>query len=262
MAEVRKVVNIDEDKCDGCGVCVPACAEGAIQIIDGKARLVSEVYCDGLGACLGKCPQDAITIEERPAEEFDEDAVERHLEELERGKRVKAIVEQAIAKPQAGGGCPGSLSRMFDSGPRQAAAGSEDPAGEIASRLGNWPVQLNLAPTRAPYFDSAALLISADCVPFAYADFHRKFLGEKTLLIGCPKLDDARHYVDKLSRIFLQNDLQAVEVMIMEVPCCSGLVHIVREAAEAASLTVPLTFTRVGIRGEILDKQVLTPDAV
>ncbi|MFC1537438.1 ATP-binding protein [Gemmatimonadota bacterium] len=262
MAELRKVVKIDEDKCDGCGVCVPSCAEGAIQIIDGKARLVSEVYCDGLGACLGECPQDAITIEERQADEFDQDAVERHLEDLEKQKHVKFNTDRSIQRPKAMGGCPGSLSRMFEPEEGLNKRQAEDSAGDINSRLRNWPVQLNLAPTKAPYFDGASLLISADCVPFAFADFHRKFLGGKTLLVGCPKLDDAEHYKEKLSRIFQQNDLREVEVLIMEVPCCSGLVHIVRMAAEEAETNVPLTFTTISLRGEVLDKRVLTPGTV
>jgi ferredoxin len=262
MAELRKVVKIDEEKCDGCGVCVPSCAEGAIQIIDGKARLVSEVYCDGLGACLGKCPQDAITVEERQADEFDQDAVERHLENLEKQKRVKFNTDRSIQRPKAMGGCPGSLSRMFEAEEGLNKRQAEDSAGDINSRLGNWPVQLNLAPTKAPYFDGVSLLISADCVPFAFADFHRKFLAGKTLLVGCPKLDDAEHYKEKLSRIFQQNDIREVEVLTMEVPCCSGLVHIVRMAAEEAETNVPLTFTTISLRGEVLDKRVLSPGAV
>ncbi len=262
MAGIRKIVKIDEDKCDGCGLCVPACAEGAIQIIDGKARLVSEVYCDGLGACLGNCPQDAIIIEERRAEEFDKEAVEQHLEKLERGKRVKSIVDQSMARPPMGGGCPGSLSRMFDPAVPQAVAQADESVGEIKSRLGNWPVQLNLAPIKAPYFEGATLLICADCVPFAFADFHRKFLGGKTLLVGCPKLDDIEHYTEKLTQIFLQNDIRAVEVMIMEVPCCSGLAHIVHVAAEQANKGMPVTVFRAGIRGDVLDKQVVTPGVV
>ena len=251
MAGIRKIVRIDEEKCDGCGLCVPACAEGAIQIIDGKARLVSEVYCDGLGACLGKCPRDAITIEERRAEEFDNEAVEQHLEELEREKRVKSIVDQSMARPPMGGGCPGSLSRMFEPAVPQADAPADESVGEIESRLGNWPVQLNLAPIKAPYFDGATLLISADCVPFAFADFHRRFLGGKTLLVGCPKLDDIEHYTEKLTRIFLQNDISAVEVLIMEVPCCSGLVHMAQEAVRASGQDIPLREVTIGVRGDL-----------
>ncbi|MCJ7745606.1 MAG: 4Fe-4S binding protein, partial [Actinobacteria bacterium] len=177
---VRNVVRIDEEKCDGCGECVHACAEGAIQIIDGKARLISETYCDGLGVCLGECPQDAITIEEREAEEFDEDAVRRHLEEEESGTLEC--------------GCPGSTPQVIERCELQDKKGEPGEAAEVVSRLGNWPVQIQLLPAKAPYFDGASLLIAADCVPFAYADFHRKLLEGKTLLIGCPKLDSAEFY--------------------------------------------------------------------
>ena len=208
---VRNVVSIDEEKCDGCGECVPACAEGAIQIVDGKARLISETYCDGLGACLGECPQDAITIEEREAEEFDEDAVRRHLE-------------------------------------KESAA-----AAEVVSRLGNWPVQIQLLPAKAPYFEGASLLIAADCVPFAYADFHSEFLEGKTLLIGCTKLDSAEFYRKKLAQIFIQNDIKSIDVVYMEVPCCFGLVHLVHESIKESGKDIPLTLIKVGIRGDIID---------
>jgi len=243
----RKIIKIDEEKCDGCGLCVPACAEGAIQVIDGKARLVSEVYCDGLGDCLGECPRGALTIEEREAEEFDEKAVERHL--VEQKAQQTAPSQQSDPLPC---GCPGSASQTLK--PRQTARpDAEGDAGTTPSALGNWPVQLHLVPVVAPYFNEARLVIAADCVPFSFADFHRKFLAGRALLVGCPKLDDAEAYREKLAQIFRQNDIKSVEVVYMEVPCCFGLVHLVGKALEESGRDIPLSFTKVGIHGEILE---------
>ncbi|MBW2263681.1 MAG: 4Fe-4S binding protein [Deltaproteobacteria bacterium] len=239
----RKVVKIDEELCDGCGDCVPACEEGAIQIIDGKARLVSDVYCDGLGACLGDCPQDAISIEEREADDFDEAAVAKHIAKLDSGPPAHAH------PPAAECGCPGSAVRSLDPGP--APEGDRSGAESGPSMLRNWPVQIKLMPVRAPYLDGADLLIAADCVPFAYRGFHGRFLAGKTLLIGCPKLDDAEFYIDKLTQLFMHNDVKSVEIAIMEVPCCMGLEHIVTGALQAAGKSMPVTITVVGVRGEI-----------
>lgn len=239
---VRNVVRIDEEKCDGCGQCAAACAEGAIEIVDGKARLVSESYCDGLGACLGECPQDAITIEQRDAAEFDEEAVKEHLA----GKPL-------MAEEPAPAACPGSASRSID---RCEIIDMEGEPGEkttVPSQLGNWPVQLKLVPTKAPYFEGADLVIAADCVPFAYADFHRKFLRDKVLTIGCPKLDSAEFYRKKLAQIFASNDLKSIEVVYMEVPCCFGLVHLVHESLKETGKDIPLTLTKLGIKGDILE---------
>jgi NAD-dependent dihydropyrimidine dehydrogenase PreA subunit len=235
---VRNVVRIDEDLCDGCGDCVPACEEGAIQVIDGKARLVSDVYCDGLGACLGECPQGAISIEERDADEFDEAAVARHLEGL-----------RADARPPAMEcGCPGSAVRDLRPAAREGGGAVED-AGP--SMLRNWPVQIKLVPVRAPYLDGADLLIAADCVAFAYRGFHGRFLAGKTLLVGCPKLDDAELYIEKLAEMFRHNDVRSVEIAIMEVPCCMGLEHIVGRALQASGKSVPVTLSVVGVRGDL-----------
>lgn len=245
----RKIVRIDEEKCDGCGLCVTACAESAIRIIEGKARLVSETYCDGLGACLGECPQDAITIEEREAEAFDEDAVKRHLAAASGTER--ASERPLPAEPPRG--CPGMLSRMLQQ-PRPASVpGGPDPAGSAPSQLVNWPIQLNLVPVMAPYFQGARLLIAADCVPFALADFHSRFLAGKILLIGCPKLDDAPQYRQKLAEIFLRNAIVSAEVLHMEVPCCFGLVQLVDLALRDSGKEIPLTITKIGLRGEILE---------
>jgi ferredoxin len=236
---VRKVVHIDEEKCDGCGECVTACEEGAIQVIDGKARLISETYCDGLGACLGECPQDAITVEEREAEDFDEEEVRLHLEEEKSGTLEC--------------GCPGSASQVIERCELQDKKGEPGEATEVQSRLANWPVQIQLLPAKAPYFDGASLLIAADCVPFAYADFHRKLLEGKTLLIGCPKLDSADFYRKKLAQIFIQNDIKSIDVVYMEVPCCFGLVHLVHESLKESGKDIPLTLVKVGIRGDVLE---------
>jgi len=247
MLTRRKIIRIDEEKCNGCGLCVPSCAEGAIQIIDGKARLVSETFCDGLGACLGECPQGALTVEERESEAFDAAAVEDHL------ARVAAACQEIEASAQEtplACGCPGSTSQVLE---RAAESGPyEENLPAATSQLGNWPVQLRLVPVRAPYFDGARVLISADCVPFAFADFHRRFLGGRTLLVGCPKLDDAQAYRDKLAQIFLQNDIREIEVAHMEVPCCFGLVHLVQGALEDSGKPIPLTVTRVGTRGDLV----------
>jgi ferredoxin len=237
---VRNVVNIDEEKCDGCGECVTACVEGAIQVMDGKARLISETYCDGLGACLGECPQDAITIEEREAEEFDEEAVRRHMEEGGESDKLEC-------------GCPGSASQVIERCELQDKKGETCHETAVPSQLGNWPVQIQLVPTKAPYFEGASLVIAADCVPFAFADFHRRFLAGKTLLIGCPKLDSADFYRKKFAQIFIQNDIKSIDVVYMEVPCCFGLVHLVHESLKESGKNIPLTLIKVGIRGDIIE---------
>lgn len=249
----RKIVRIDEEKCTGCGLCVPGCAEGALQIVDGKARLVSEVYCDGLGACLGECPEGAITIEEREAAGFDQAAVEQRLGE--KGKPAPAADAPAEKKPDLPCGCPGSLSREI--------ARPAHPAGPAVGRgapslLGNWPVQIALVPERAPYLQGARLLIAADCVPFAYGDFHRRFVHGRTVLVGCPKLDDPAFYQEKIASILRGNDITGVDVVTMEVPCCSGLTRLVQAALSASGKSLPATFTRVGISGDLLETREVT----
>lgn len=259
MAKVtRKIVQIDEELCDGCGLCVPSCAEGALQIVDGKARLVSEVYCDGLGACLGECPQGAITIEERPAEEFDVAAVEEHLGDMDReagAHRHEHAGPQAHAAGPAAGGhpfaCPGS--RTMD---LRKPAGEEcvEPEttfeGALKSELGQWPVKLYLVSPNAPYFQDAELLLAADCAPFAYAAFHPDFLKGTAVVIGCPKFDDAALYREKLTAILRANDIRKVTVLHMEVPCCFGLVQLAKQALDASGKNIPLEDVTVTIRGE------------
>ncbi len=240
---VRKIVEIDEEKCDGCGLCVPNCAEGAIEIIDGKARLVSETYCDGLGACLGHCPRDAIRIIERQADPFDEQAVEQ---------RLKSIQQSGASSPA--NGCPGASLQVFS--PAAGSAQSGSPAGahsEAAtsgkSALGQWPIQFHLVPPGAPFLAGSDLLLAADCVPFAYADFHTDLLPGRTLLVGCPKLDDVQSYVGKLAQIISTADLQSITVARMTVPCCGGLMWLVRTAMERAGKQVPVEEVIISIDG-------------
>lgn len=243
---MRKVVVIDEAKCDGCGECVTSCAEGAIAVIDGKARLVSEIYCDGLGACLGHCPQGAITVEEREAAAFDEAATRKHLTNLQRAQAATLRVTETPHQ------CPGSMMRSFD---RPAAAVQSDgpPVGNIPSALSNWPIQLTLVPPMAPYLQRADILLVADCVPFAYADFHRRFLKGKPVIIGCPKLDQMDACAKKLTEIVRVAKPESLSVLHMEVPCCSGFTRLAQYALQAAASDAPLTDVTIGIRGEILD---------
>ena len=230
---LRKIVRIDPDKCNGCGDCVPSCAEGAIQIINGKAVLAADNLCDGLGACLGECPMDAITIEEREADEFDEAAVEQHL--AAQGKPAPAGHHHAPAAPAPaahhhGGGCPGSRAMSFERPQETSSA----PAASRQSQLGQWPVQLTLVSPTAPYFQGADLLITADCVPFAYAGYHEEFLKGKALVVGCPKLDDNQFYLQKLTDLFRTADIKSITVARMEVPCCGGIAMVARQALVAA----------------------------
>jgi Pyruvate/2-oxoacid:ferredoxin oxidoreductase delta subunit len=235
----RKIVKIDEGKCTGCGLCIPNCAEGALRIVDGKAKLMSEKFCDGLGACLGHCPEDAITVIEREAEEFDEKAVEVHLH-----KQI-----EAQPKPQpVFAGCPSSRTMHFKVVEARTDSGSAAPS---VSQLTHWPVQLKLVPVNAPYFQDADLLIAADCVPFAYPDFHRDFLMGKAVVVGCPKLDDIQYYREKLTEIFKANSIKSITLPHMEVPCCFGLVKATEDAIAASGKKIPLKKVKIGIRGDI-----------
>ncbi len=248
----RKVVHIDEGKCDGCGQCVTGCAEGAIAIIDGKARLVSEIYCDGLGACLGHCPQGAIHIEEREAPEFDEAKTRAHLDRLQAQKAAVKPLPLASAPPQ----CPGSMMRSLGDRKAPVAERSESPQ---PSQLCNWPVQLTLVPPSAPYFREADLLLVADCVPFACADFHRRFLRGKPVIIGCPKLDQADAYVKKLAQILRAAKPRSLTVVHMEVPCCSGLTRVAQYARELAESEIGISDCTVGINGDVLAEDQALP---
>lgn len=256
---MRNIVKIDESKCDGCGACIVSCAEGAIAIIDGKARLVGENLCDGLGNCLGRCPRDAITVEQRAADDFDEQAVQRHL----------AVAPAAAVAPPVGhahggcpgaamqllgfgaapaGGCPGTMARQLKA-PRQAV--TEGP-GTAESQLTHWPVQLALVPTTGPIWQEADVLIAADCVSFAMADFHQRLLAGRTLAIACPKLDDVEPYIVKLAAIFAHNTIRSVTVAHMEVPCCMGLVFAVKDAlAKSGRTDLPLREVTISVEGRI-----------
>ena len=248
---IRKIVQIDEAKCNGCGLCVPSCAEGAITIVNGKAKLAADQLCDGLGACLGDCPLGAITIVERESEEFDEAAVEEHLKKIGRAPAPHGHAAPApVAPAHVGGGCPGSRVMSFT-----PAAAPGSPSGEASaprsSTLRQWPVQLHLVPTSAPYFQDADLLIAADCVPFAYADFHKEFLAGKALVIGCPKLDDNRFYQEKLTELLRVSSVRSVTVLRMEVPCCGGIVGAAVQAVAASGKDIPFTEVTIGIDGRV-----------
>ncbi|MBM4102440.1 MAG: 4Fe-4S ferredoxin [Planctomycetes bacterium] len=240
----RNIVKIDENKCNGCGLCVNACAEGAIQLVNGKARLVSEIYCDGLGACLGHCPQGAITIEQRDAAEFDEKATHAHL------KQMKAKTEPAA---EGGFGCPGMRMRTFEKKPSAATSSS----GPVESQLGQWPVQLKLVSPMAPYFAGSDLLLAADCVPFAMGDFHSTLLKDHSVAVGCPKLDDGGYYVDKLTQIIQHNHLHSLTVVHMEVPCCSGLLRIAEAAIQKAGVKMDYEDITISLQGRILSRKTI-----
>ncbi len=243
---LRDIVRIDEDKCNGCGLCVPACAEGAIRIIDGKARLLADNLCDGLGACLGHCPQDAIIVEKRPAVAFDEAAVHVHLQDAPPANHGCPSLQVRGAAPAGGSGCPSTRVQQLERPVAVAAA----TVGPRSSELRQWPVQMHLVPPTAPFLKGADLLLAADCVAFAHADFHRDLLGGKALLIGCPKLDDGQAYLVKLTAILQANDIRSLTVAHMEVPCCSGLIVLARQALAASGKEVPLRTVRVTIGGE------------
>jgi len=249
---IRNIVKIDEEKCNGCGLCVNACAEGAIQVIDGKAKLVSEIYCDGLGACLNCCPVDAITIEQRDAAEFDEEATQKYLEEIGRNQAQHAAAQQqapvAAQKPKAFSGCPGMQAMTF----KHNAAPAATPAGQVPSQLGQWPVQLKLVSPAAPYFAGADLLLVADCVPFAMGDFHNKLLKGKAVAIGCPKLDDSGYYVEKLADILTTARPKSLTVVHMQVPCCTGLVRIANMAVQMAGSDLEINDVTISLQGDIM----------
>jgi len=274
----RKIIKIDEEKCNGCGLCIPNCPEGALQIIDGKARLISDLFCDGLGACIGYCPEGAITIEEREAQEYDEskvmenivkqgkNVIRAHLEHLKQHNQNQYL-KQAIDflkernieihleeeyLPSADknmsnfSGCPGSKIMDF----REKEGAEEKKAiSKGVSQLRQWPVQIMLVPPNAPYLKDADLLIAADCVPFAYADFHDDLLKGKILLVGCPKFDDGDFYKERLTQILKNDSIKSITCVNMEVPCCFGLVSIVKSAISASGKDIPLEEITITIKG-------------
>jgi len=293
---LREIVIIDEALCDGCGLCVPACAEGALRIVDGKARLVSDRLCDGLGACLGHCPQGAIRIERREVEGFDESAVAGRAESRghdpspsqeeggvgvggsrlqpspfplpgreggavgrsQGGARISPVASvPEAARPRNSHGCPGARFAQFTgkAGVSGAAPSGDDTRPGQPSALGHWPVQLRLLPPSAPVLRGARLLVAADCVPVAYADFHARMLRDHAVVIACPKLDDTRGYVEKLEALIRENGLREIDVVRMEVPCCGGILHAVLEARRRAESDVPVHDTVISIRGEVIARR-------
>ncbi len=275
----RKIIKINQDKCNGCGLCIPNCPEGALKIIDGKARLISDLFCDGLGACIGHCPEGAITVEERQAEAYDEkkvmqnivrqgeNVIKAHLAHLKDHhqhqylKEAKEYLKQhhinlPLEETEHSGvhtqnhqpsECPGS--QVIDFGPKRTAIAEQKTVPGL-SQLRQWPVQIKLVPVNAPYFKDADLLFAADCVPFAYPDFHSQLLKGKVVLVGCPKLDDAQFYTEKITQIFAQNNIKSITCAHMEVPCCFGLLHIIKEALNHSGKKVPLYEVTVGIKGD------------
>jgi len=229
---IRKIIKIDEEKCNGCGACAAACHEGAIEMINGKARLTREDYCDGLGDCLPACPVDAITFEEREAPAYNEAAV------------LAAKAKKAAPLPC---GCPGTASKAIRREPCAVSA-----AAPVTSQLMQWPVQIKLVPVNAPYFDGANLLVAADCTAYAYGNFHNEFIRKHVTLIGCPKLDEG-DYAEKLTAIIARNDVKSVKVVRMEVPCCGGIENAVKRALQASGKFIPWQVVTVSTDGRILD---------
>ena len=239
---IRKIIHIDEEKCNGCGLCAQACHEGAIEIIEGKARLVREHFCDGFGDCLPGCPTGAITFEEREAPAYDAAAVKE--------SQKKKAEEKTMSETPHAGGCPGT--RMMQLQREEEAKGQQFPASRPVSRLNQWPCQIKLLPTKAPFYDGARLLIAADCTAYAYANLHEDFMKGKITLIGCPKLDQV-DYTEKLTAIIRDNDIKSVTIVRMEVPCCGGLQRAAEGALRASGKFIPWQVVTVSRDGQILD---------
>lgn len=283
----RSIIHIHEELCNGCGVCIEACAEGALELIDGKAVLVSDIYCDGLGACLPDCPTGAIEIIEREAEEFDEAAVEQRMAAINRPSADEALAAYVAgghkaappahtphgghghhhhhhehghqhSHPHGMGGCPGSMAKRIErpaaTAHEAAQAPVEKAGGNIRhqSELQQWPIQISLVNPAAPFFQDANLLIAADCTAFAYADFHRDFIANHITVIGCPKLDDNAYYAEKLAQILSQNNIKSITVVRMVVPCCGGIVSAVKQAMLNSQTIVPYREVTIGIDGQLV----------
>jgi NAD-dependent dihydropyrimidine dehydrogenase PreA subunit len=248
---IRKIIKIEEELCNGCGLCANACHENAITIIDGKAKLIRDDYCDGLGNCLPVCPTGAISFEEREALAYDDEAVQENIKKM-KDQEAKASVETPKAGMPFSGGCPGSraqaIARANTTQVATPVAQSNEP---IASELMQWPVQIKLVPARAPYFENANLLVAADCTAFAYANFHKEFIRNHITLIGCPKLDDG-DYSEKLTDIIANNNIKSVKVVRMEVPCCGGIEHAVVQALKNSGKMIPWQVVTISCDGNIL----------
>jgi NAD-dependent dihydropyrimidine dehydrogenase PreA subunit len=236
----RKIIEIDEELCNGCGQCVPACAEGALKVVNGKARLISEVFCDGLGACLGECPTGALSIVDREADDFDEEAVEKHLSSTTLACGFPSTQIQSFV--------PSSSCEEVNRPVNQEGS---------VSTLSHWPVQIRLVPATAPFLNGADLLVAADCTPVAYPNFHRDFLKGKVIMVGCPKFDDVQEYIKKFSDIFKKADIHSLTILVMEVPCCQGLPMIVKKGMELAGKKIPVEIIMIGSKGDILSKEEL-----
>lgn len=240
----RKIVEIDQEKCNGCGLCVDACHEGAIELREGKAVLVSDEYCDGLGDCLPECPVGAVQIIEREAVDYNHEAVMKRMEERKQKNKFHN---------KNSGGCPGQSAMKIDHNSRKPIE-KESSSREVFSELSQWPIQLNLINPNASYLDGADILIAADCCAYAYGGFHKDFISGRITIIGCPKLDDNDYYIDKLTEIFAQNDIKSITVTRMEVPCCGGLVYAVKTAMLNARKIVPYSEVIISIDGMIVNK--------
>lgn len=252
MLSKRKMITIDEELCNGCGQCVPACEEGALAIVDGKARLVKEIYCDGLGACLGDCPTGALKVEVREAEDFNPEAVADHLKA--QGREVPAHMPDPAdlrmdgSAPKPAGGCPGAALKSLTPCGR-----ANVPTAQAGSALSHWPVQLRLVPPTAPFLKNADLLLTADCVPVAMPGYHGEYVPDRVVVMGCPKFDDQASYVEKLADIIAENDLNSITVMEMEVPCCSSMSAILNEAVKRAGKAPDTVRVTVARTGEVLE---------
>jgi len=249
----RPIIEIDDDLCNGCGQCILSCQEGALELVEGKARLVGEIYCDGLGACLGECPTGALTIVEREADEFDEAAVEKHLETFD----FKAAAQDETGadrkpEPALACGCPGSMTRVIETGKSDDAEGKPT---QVRSELGQWPIKLQLLGPRAPFLKGADLLLLADCVAVAYPDLHRKFLKNYAIAIGCPKLDNLDAHIQRLTEIIKGARPRSLTVAHMEVPCCRGFVHAAEKAVRDSGLSIPVRRIQLGIQGEVKEEE-------
>ena len=249
---IRQIIKIDEDKCTGCGLCVTACHEGAIAMVEGKAKLIRDDYCDGLGNCLPACPTGAITFEEREALPYDEAAVMANMAANHSQAKQAEAAKLTIAKPaHAGHGCACPGSKMANiSRPATPSPAATSPAPE--SQLRQWPVQIKLVPVNAPYFDGANLLIAADCCAFAYGNFHQEFIRNRICLVGCPKLDDV-DYTEKLTAIIANNNIKSLTITRMEVPCCGGIEHAAKRALQASGKFIPWQVVTISTDGRIIE---------
>jgi ferredoxin len=248
----RKIIKIDEDLCTGCGNCVVDCAEGALKVIDGKARVVNEVFCDGLGACIGSCNVGALKIIEREALEFDEEEVEKHLEGMKKNEQVDTgEVERIFSEQSHQCGCPSTQTMTFS-----APVVQDEVSEKIQSTLRQWPIQMHLINPQAPYYQGADVLIAADCVAYSYGDFHRDFMKEKSIAIACPKLDQGREsYIEKIRSLIDDAKINTLTVVMMEVPCCGGLLGMTQQAVDRAIRKVPIKRVVIGIKGGILSEE-------